>query len=157
MPVGDDARAEDGGACAGDSGGFHWTRDDHVPSVDTLAAVTSEGREAGLGELEAVSRDAAPGGWGPARYCRFPNAQGTIGVISPLSAHFCGECNRLRLTADGQLRTCLFSDEEIDVRSVLRSGSDDDVRRVIRDALEHKPESHAQRIGTLRRMSQIGG
>jgi len=157
MPVGDDADATEGGACGGDSEGFHWTRGDHVPSVETLAALTEAGRAAGLGEPEAVSREGAPGGWGPARYYRFPGAQGTIGVISPLSAHFCGECNRLRLTADGQLRTCLFSDEEIDVRSVLRGGTDDDVRRVIRDALAHKPESHAQRIGTLRRMSQIGG
>jgi cyclic pyranopterin phosphate synthase len=157
MPVGDDAEAEEGSGCAGDTGGFHWTRADHVPSADTLSALGAAGEAAGLGDLETVSREDAPGGWGPARYYRFPGAEGTIGVISPLSAHFCGECNRLRLTADGQLRTCLFSDEEIDVRSVLRQGSDEDVRQVIRQALASKPESHAQRIGTLRRMSQIGG
>jgi len=157
MPVGDDAEAEEGTGCAGDTGGFHWTRADHVPSAETLAAIAEAGEAAGLGALEPVSREGAPGGWGPARYYRFPASLGTIGVISPLSAHFCGECNRLRLTADGQLRTCLFSDEEIDVRSVLRGGTDDDVRQVIRDALANKPESHAQRIGTLRRMSQIGG
>lgn len=159
MPVGSDAEAgEGGGACAGYSDdGFHWTPSDHVPSAETLAEIMAAGEAVGLGSLEAVSHDSAPGGWGPARYFRFPGARGTIGVISPLSAHFCGECNRLRLTADGQLRTCLFSDEEIDVRSVLRSGTDEDVRQVIRDALANKPESHAQRIGTLRRMSQIGG
>jgi GTP 3',8-cyclase len=86
-----------------------------------------------------------------------PGAEGTVGVITPLSHHFCGECNRLRLTADGRLRTCLFSDEEIDVRTVLRSGTDDDVRAVIRAALASKPESHSMRVGTTRGMSQIGG
>jgi cyclic pyranopterin phosphate synthase len=78
-------------------------------------------------------------------------------VISPLSHHFCAECNRLRLTADGQLRPCLFSDEELDVRTVLREGSGEDVRAVVRRALAIKPQSHRARIGTVRRMSQIGG
>ncbi|MDP2401334.1 MAG: radical SAM protein, partial [Actinomycetota bacterium] len=71
MPVGDDAE-EGGGACAGDSGGFHWTRDDHVPSDIVLEAIASRGAAAGLGELEPVARDDAPGGWGPAQYFRFP-------------------------------------------------------------------------------------
>jgi cyclic pyranopterin phosphate synthase len=155
MPVGDDA--EDGGGCAGDSAGHHWTRGDHVPSDETLAEVARAGAEAGLGELAAVRKEDAPGGWGPARYYRFPEALGTIGVISPLSHHFCGECNRLRLTADGRLRTCLFSDEEIDARDVLRSGDKEAVRGVIRAALAAKPESHNGRVGTYRRMSQIGG
>jgi len=78
-------------------------------------------------------------------------------MISPLSHHFCSECNRLRLTADGGLRTCLFSDDEIDVRSVLRGGSDEDVRALIHQALAEKPESHNQRLGTIRHMSEIGG
>ena len=134
-----------------------WTAEDHVSTDEILARVTAEGVEAGLGELAAVARDDAPGGWGPARYYRFPGALGTLGVISPLSHHFCGECNRLRLTADGKLRTCLFSDDEIDARTVLRTGTDDDVRALIGGALAAKPESHNQRLGTLRRMSQIGG
>ncbi|MRS12873.1 MAG: GTP 3',8-cyclase MoaA [Actinobacteria bacterium] len=134
-----------------------WTIEDHVPSDEILTRLAAEGAAAGLGELAPVPRDDAPGGWGPARYYRFPGAQGTLGVISPLSHHFCGECNRLRLTADGKLRTCLFSDEEIDVLDVLRGGSDEDVRAVIIGALAAKPESHNQRLGTLRRMSQIGG
>ncbi len=160
MPVGDDAEigeVGEGAACAGDTEGFHWTRDDHVPSSETLETLSAETEAAGLGRPEAVARDDAPGGWGPARYYRLPGAQGTLGVISPLSAHFCGECNRLRLTADGMLRTCLFSDEELDVRTVLRTGNDEDVRALIRGALASKPESHNMRIGTLRRMSQIGG
>lgn len=134
-----------------------WTEADHVPTDEILARLTAEGAAAGLGELQAVARNDAPGGWGPARYYRFPDARGTLGVISPLSHHFCGECNRLRLTADGGLRTCLFSDEELDVRSVLRTGTDEDVRQIIRDALAAKPEGHHQQHGTVRRMSQIGG
>lgn len=155
MPVGDDA--EEGAGCTGESPGFHWTRADHVPSDDVLASISDGGEAAGLGPLTAIERDSAPGGWGPARYYRFAEAQGTVGVISPLSHHFCGECNRLRLTADGKLRTCLFSDEELDLRTVLRTGTDEDVREVIRTALDSKPESHNERIGTVRRMSQIGG
>ncbi|MBA4370823.1 MAG: GTP 3',8-cyclase MoaA [Coriobacteriaceae bacterium] len=152
MPVGD---AEDGAGCHGEGGG--WTASDSVPSEEVLARLASEGAAAGLGELEPLAKDAAPGGWGPARYYRFPGAAGTLGVISPLSHHFCAECNRLRLTADGKLRPCLFSDEEIDVRAVLRQGTEDEVRAAIRSALEHKPEGHEMRVGTLRRMSQIGG
>jgi len=153
MPIGDDA---DGTGCDPASGAG-WTAADHVPSEEVLSRLAEEGRERGLGELEAVGRTDAPGGWGPARYYRFTGALGTIGVISPLSHHFCGECNRLRLTADGRVRTCLFSDDELDVRAILRTGDDEQVRAVIRQALAAKPESHDMRIGTLRRMSQIGG
>ncbi|MHB8761538.1 MAG: GTP 3',8-cyclase MoaA [Coriobacteriia bacterium] len=142
-------------ACSAEGDG--WTEADHVATDEILERLTAGALAAGLGELEAVGRAEAPGGWGPARYYRLPGARGTLGVISPLSHHFCGECNRLRLTADGRLRTCLFSDEEIDVRSVLRAGSDSDVRQIIREALAAKPEGHDQRIGTLRSMSQIGG
>lgn len=153
MPVGG---AEEGVACAS-SEGEGWSEADHVPSDETLALLTKGGAEAGFGELLPVGREDAPGGWGPARYYRFPDAQGTLGVISPLSHHFCGECNRLRLTADGRLRTCLFSDDEMDARSVLREGTEQDVRELIKGALASKPESHNMRVGTLRRMSQIGG
>jgi cyclic pyranopterin phosphate synthase len=59
---------------------------------------------------------------GPAKIYRFQESKGEIGFITPLSQHFCQTCNRLRLTADGKLRTCLFSDEEIDLKSALRTG-----------------------------------
>lgn len=157
MPVGGDGESSGGGACTSDSAAGGWTVEDEVPSDEILATLTAEGIAAGLGALEPVARDAAPGGWGPATYYRYPGAAGTIGVISPLSHHFCGECNRLRLTADGKLRTCLFSDDELDARAVLRGGSAEDVRMLIRQALAAKPESHNMRIGTSRRMSQIGG
>ncbi len=152
MPVG---AAEEGAGCHGESGG--WSRSDTVPSDEVIETISAAGEAAGIGPLVAVERDAAPGGWGPARYYRFEESLGTVGVISPLSHHFCGECNRLRLTADGKLRPCLFSDEELDVRTVLRSGSDEDVRAVVKQALHDKPESHHDRVGTERRMSQIGG
>ena len=74
-----------------------------------------------------------------------------------MSQPFCDECNRLRLTADGKLRTCLFSDDEIDVRHVLRHGTDAGLPSLLRAALAGKPESHDMRVGTLRGMSQIGG
>jgi len=155
MPIGEATDDSSAGCDPAAPGG--WTRGDHVPSDEVLRAITDEGREAGLGELMPVTKDAAPGGWGPARYYKFPGALGTIGVISPLSHHFCNECNRLRLTADGRLRTCLFSDDELDARTVLREGAEEDLHELIRRALRDKPESHAERIGTLRRMSQIGG
>ncbi|MRR11712.1 GTP 3',8-cyclase MoaA, partial [bacterium] len=152
MPVGDIGESS---CTSADATG--WTEADHISTDEILTALAAQGAAAGLGELQAVARDDAPGGWGPARYYRFPGAQGTLGVISPLSHHFCAECNRLRLTADGGLRTCLFSDEELDVRGILRTGTDDDVRHIIRQALAAKPEGHHQQLGTLRKMSQIGG
>jgi GTP 3',8-cyclase len=156
MPVGGDTGEPTGGACATESAGG-WTEEDEVTSDEILARLIVDGAAAGLGALEPVAKGDAPGGWGPARYYRFDGAPGTLGVISPLSHHFCGECNRLRLTADGRLRMCLFCDDELDARTVLREGSDEDVRALIRQALESKPESHDMRRGTQRRMSQIGG
>ncbi len=80
---------------------------------------------------------------GPARYFRFNNAPGIIGFISPISHHFCEECNRLRLTADGKLRPCLFSETEIDLKPSLRGGaSDDEIERLIKLSIEVKPEGH---------------
>ena len=157
MSIGGETEPEPGCASSSDTSQQAWTEADYVPSDEILARLVVEGAAAGLGALEPVEKSGAPGGWGPARYYRFENAPGTLGVISPLSHHFCGECNRLRLTADGRLRTCLFSDDELDARTVLRSGTDEDVRALIRAALAAKPESHNMRIGTLRRMSQIGG
>ena len=160
MPVGggdDCGMAGDvAGDVAGESAG-DWTRAGHVSSDEMLARLAVEGAAAGLGRLELADRSETPGGWGPARYYRFRGAQATIGVISPLSHRFCGECNRLRLTADGKLRTCLFSDDELDARRILRHGAAADLRALILAAVAAKPESHNMRIGTVRRMSQVGG
>ncbi len=109
-----------------------------------------------LGELEP----SLSSGGGPAKYFRLPGARGTIGFISPVSEHFCRACNRLRLTADGKLRPCLFSDEEIDLREPLRRGATaDDIKRLIQEAASRKPEGHKLRAGITceRFMVQIGG
>lgn len=99
---------------------------------------------------------------GPAKYFRFEGAPGVIGFISALTHHFCGDCNRLRLTADGKLRPCLFSETEIDLKPALRKqSSDKEIERLLRLAIEVKPEGHKidQRddLSSLKNMSRIGG
>jgi len=80
---------------------------------------------------------------GPARTYKIPGALGKIGVISPMSEHFCKQCNRLRIPADGSLRTCLFSDAEIDLKFAIRDGcSDEDISAIIRMAVMEKPMKH---------------
>ena len=97
-----------------------------------------------------------------ARIYRFKDGRGEIGFINPVSEPFCGDCNRIRLTADGKLRTCLFSLHETDLRAVLRGGAgDDELERVIRDAVWRKELKH--HVGEEgfrqppRTMSAIGG
>lgn len=80
---------------------------------------------------------------GPAQYYQFNAAVGVLGFINPLSNHFCRTCNRLRLTADGKLRPCLFSETEIDLKTPLRSGApDDEIERLIKLAIYVKPKGH---------------
>lgn len=80
---------------------------------------------------------------GPSKYFRFKGAKGVIGFISALTHHFCNDCNRLRLTADGKLRPCLFSETEIDLKSAIRCGaSDDEIERLLRLSIALKPEGH---------------
>ena len=111
-----------------------------------------------LGPVEPCSF--SPGN-GPAKYFRFPQAPGTMGFISPLSEHFCFNCNRMRLTVDGRLRPCLLSDEEVDLRESLRQGaSPEEVSQLIRQAVAAKPERHHLAEGVLpkgRPMRQMGG
>ena len=114
--------------------------------------------EAQLGQLLPAKTAA---GNGPARYYRLPGARGTIGFITPVSEHFCFQCNRLRLTADGQLRPCLLCDDEIDLRTPLRQGADvAGIKDLILQAIQSKPLQHhldkCQNAGK-RAMSQIGG
>jgi len=98
---------------------------------------------------------------GPARIYRLQGAVGTVGIIHAVSEHFCRECNRLRLTADGQLRPCLLSEQEIDLRGVLRSGVDDrQLVEILQRSVAAKPEKHClghdYRPGQ-RKMHGIGG
>ncbi len=80
---------------------------------------------------------------GPAKRYQFEGAEGEIGFIPALSQHFCDKCNRLRLTASGQLRPCLLSDHQEDVKGPLRSGcSDQEVAQIFLKAVHHKPSDH---------------
>lgn len=137
--------------------GTGWTASDTIPSAELRALINEQAQAQGLDVLEPVGAEDAPGGSGPAKYYRFANAQGTVGFISAMSDHFCRSCNRLRLTADGKIRPCLFSDLELDVKDAAREGSDDDIRRVLYEAVGVKPDEHHDEEGTERRMSQIGG
>lgn len=115
-----------------------------------------------LRRLEAIAPlDPAVGparGNGPAQYFQFEGAPGTIGVITPMSHTYCGSCNRVRLTADGRLRTCLFGDDEVDLRTPLREGLP--LEPFFRSALSTKPKEHhllQMQVGGLRALSQVGG
>jgi GTP 3',8-cyclase len=97
-----------------------------------------------------------------ARTFRFADGHGRIGFINPVSEPFCGDCNRIRLTADGRLRTCLFSLHETDLRAPLREGADDtELETIIRDAVWRKELKHRVNepgfIQPERTMSAIGG
>lgn len=144
----------------GESAGSHgrgWGREDVIPSEELFDVINERAKAEGLPTLVAAG-DGKPKGWGPARYFMFPGARGTVGFISPLSRHFCSECNRLRMTADGKIRPCLFSDVEYDMRAALRGdGGDDAIRAVLMEALGAKPDDHHDKVGTERGMSQIGG
>ncbi|MFL5636129.1 MAG: GTP 3',8-cyclase MoaA [Gemmatimonadaceae bacterium] len=97
-------------------------------------------------------------GNGPAKYFRFAEARGTVGIITPMSHTYCGSCNRVRLTADGRLRTCLFGEDEVDLRTPLRAGIP--LEPIFRSALLSKPKEHQllqMRVGGLRALSQVGG
>jgi cyclic pyranopterin phosphate synthase len=99
---------------------------------------------------------------GTSRRWRFADGQGEIGFISPVSEPFCGDCNRIRITAEGKLRTCLFSMTETDLRGPLRAGaSDDELERIVRAAVWEKELKHHVNdpgfVQPARTMSQIGG
>ncbi|RMD55594.1 MAG: GTP 3',8-cyclase MoaA, partial [Nitrospirae bacterium] len=98
-------------------------------------------------------------GYGPARYFKYRGGSGTIGFISAVTEHFCHECNRLRITCDGRLRPCLFSDREIDLKKALRSDRpEEEIEGLFRLAITRKPKEHNLRhSNTLRPMSEIGG
>ena len=108
--------------------GTGWGKEDVIPSEELFDIINERARAAGLPELRPA------------------------GATKPL-----GWCNRLRVTADGKVRPCLFSDTEYDVRTALREGDDAAVRDVLLTALGAKPDDHHDKVGTDRKMSQIGG
>lgn len=115
-----------------------------------------------LSRLNAIAPltpcDGPAKGNGPAAYHRWEGAKGTLGVITPMTHTYCASCNRVRLTADGRLRTCLFGDHEVDLRTPLRAG--EPLESHFRRALAEKPKEHEllqMKIGGLRALSQVGG
>jgi GTP 3',8-cyclase len=132
----------------GEMSGLTW---EHVvPSDEVLARVAT---------LGALAPDVGPTrGNGPAKYYRLPGGLGTVGVITPMTHTYCASCNRVRLTADGRLRTCLFGDHEVLLRDALRAG--EPLEPLFRQALADKPKEHAllqMKVGGLRALSQVGG
>jgi cyclic pyranopterin phosphate synthase len=145
----------------------------HVRFIEMMPAQENAGlqRAAYVSADEILERLAAngdlvpvdgPAGNGPARYYAYRGARGSLGVISPLSHDYCERCNRVRLSADGRLRLCLFGDYGMDLRAPLRAGaSREDVARLFREAMLIKPERHHLRLGEpssrMRAFSEIGG
>ena len=98
---------------------------------------------------------------GPALDFKIAGSRGSIGVITPLSGHFCGNCNRIRITASGKVRNCLFSDREFDLRPALQEGDPALIRAILRDLIVGKPAGHGmsrtESEHTPFTMAQIGG
>jgi GTP 3',8-cyclase len=129
-----------------------WDRSKVLPNAEVRAII--EERH----PLEPLGRERS----GTARRWRFADGKGEIGFISPVSEPFCGDCNRIRLTAEGRLRTCLFSMTETDLRTPLREGADDEeLEQIVRDAVWRKELKHHVNdpgfVPPERTMSQIGG
>ena len=132
-----------------------WTTSEHYFSADEILAKLHQ-----VGSLEPVVVQHTNG---PARHFRWPDAPGMIGIISPISHHFCPSCNRIRLTADGKLRNCLFSDQEMDIKTPLRQGAtDSELSQFLKESIVNKPEKHSLQPDVFRKcqsrpMVAIGG
>jgi len=130
-----------------------WREDDVLTGAEIRAIV--EECYGPLLELPAKASSTA-------RRFRFADGVGELGFVNPVSEPFCSNCDRIRVTADGQLRTCLFSRREWDLKAALRGGaSDDELIRLIRFAVQHKELKHRINdpgfVRASRSMSQIGG
>ncbi|MDT5339319.1 MAG: 3,8-cyclase [Mycobacterium sp.] len=133
--------------------GHQWRREEAIDADRILSA---------LRRNFDLTPDPAPRGSAPAQLWRVDGGPGTVGVIASVSQAFCGACDRTRLTADGQVRSCLFSREETDLRRLMRRGADDDtVEAAWRAAMWAKPAGHGINEPGFeqpeRPMSAIGG
>jgi GTP 3',8-cyclase len=129
-----------------------WSRDKVLPNAEIRDMIDA------VYPLEGLGRERH----GTARRYRFADGRGEIGFISPVTEPFCGDCNRIRLTAEGELRTCLFSMTETDLREPLRSGAtDSELEAIIREAVWAKELKHHVNdpgfVQPARTMSRIGG
>jgi cyclic pyranopterin phosphate synthase len=130
-------------------GGNHWKKEFFISAEEIKKRI-----EKTFGRLIPVQIKKS----GPAEYFMLEGAKGLIGFISPLTTHICTRCNRLRLTAEGKLRPCLFSDREIDLKRLLRNGaSQDTIREVLIKTIQLKPQGMSDETKPLRPMSTIGG
>lgn len=130
-----------------------WRRDENITGADILGALR--------GHFD-LKPDGEPRGSAPAQLWRVDDGPATVGVIASVSESFCSACDRTRLTADGQIRSCLFSTEETDLKRLLRSGgSDDAIESAWRAAMWAKPAGHGINepgfVQPDRPMSAIGG
>jgi cyclic pyranopterin phosphate synthase len=130
-----------------------WEKNICVTSEETMKRISA------LGILERLRFK----GRGPSRNYRIRGAVGVIGFISPLSDHFCDYCNRLRLTANGEIRPCLFSNIKVDIKTPMRNGaSDEEIDNLFCQAVKVKPQRHllnenVTSASHLKAMSAIGG
>ena len=122
-----------------------WARDNFIPNTTVLERFP---------ELQPVETGDKSS---PAEYYRLPGGLGKVGLINPISHKFCSSCNRLRLTADGKIKPCLHSNQEIDVLQTLRKGQN--VKELIESAIRQKPSEHHLDDGEAidRDMMRIGG
>ena len=137
-----------------------WRKKQFINAEDILKRI------AHVGILTPLNRSQFEG---PARMYSITNEdgrKGRIGVISPISHHFCDQCNRLRLTSEGKLRSCLLHDRESDLKKIIREDcSDDDIKKMIRETILMKPKGHSlndnlsrsEQTGCVGQMSKIGG
>ncbi len=147
------------------SDGWHVRFIEHMPvngeASELLQLVSVAEMRRSIETLGTLTPWKTDVGNGPAKYYRLPEASGTIGFITPVTEHFCYQCNRLRLTADGKLRPCLLSEAEIDLRGSLRRGaSADELKALIEKAVASKPKGHRLAEGRPaggRPFSQVGG
>jgi cyclic pyranopterin phosphate synthase len=129
-----------------------WTRDKVVPAAEVHRRINDHWR------LIPISHERSE----TARKYKFADGRGEIGLIAPVTEPFCGFCSRLRLTADGKLRTCLFSKDDHDLKPLLRGGaSDDDIAEAIRAIVDQKEPGHRINepdfVPPSRTMLYIGG
>jgi cyclic pyranopterin phosphate synthase len=144
----------------------------HIRFIEYMPLMGKQSEQVGLvaiKDMEAMIEDAfgelkpcgVISGSGPARYYSLQGAEGTIGFISPVSECFCQDCNRFRLTADGRLKPCLLSNEEFNIKTLMRNGArQEDVKKIIEEAVARKPRNHNLKSGingNKRQMWQIGG
>lgn len=130
-----------------------WNRDNIITSRETKNIIA---RRYQLIDAKKIK------GSGPAKYYNLEGGKGSVGFISPMSNHFCAECNRIRMTAEGKLRGCLYDKRELDLRQAMNYGaSDEQLRQLFLETINGKPDKHHMNSGwgadNRRKMYQIGG